>query len=95
MTAPQGHQNQQTGSGQHQDSTGERDSAHAAGSPATTEAAAGIPQQAGRVRESVEAPLAGEVNADQPDAQADETDPSEVQNPSDRIEEHPEDQNSG
>jgi hypothetical protein len=103
MTAQQGSQNQTADPGQMpregglgKDAESGRDSAHAAGSPGTTEAAAGIPQQAGRVEEAVETPveekdgLAGQVGSQPGGGNS-----SEVKEQADRIEEHPEDQNSG
>lgn len=104
MTAQQGNQNPSTDPGQMpregslgKDAESGRDSAHAAGSPGTTEAAAGIPQQAGRVEEAVETPVEeqGEGLAGQAGSQPGGGNPSEVQEQTDRIEEHPEDQNSG
>jgi len=102
MTAQQGNQNQTRDPGQMpregslgKDAENERDSAHAAGSPGTTEAAAGIPQQAGRVEDAVETPVEDKGLAGQVGSQPGGGNPSEVKEQSDRIEEHPEDQNSG
>jgi|GEM_PF-2152164 len=103
MTAQQGSQNQSADRGQMpregsvgQDAENGRDSAHAAGSPGTTEAAAGIPQQAGRLEEAAETPVEEENGlAGQGGSLPEGDDPSEVPEQAGRIEEHPEDQNSG
>lgn len=105
MTAQQGNQNQSTDPGQMpregslgKDAESGRESAHAAGSPATTEAASGIPQQAGRVEKAVETPVEEETEnglAGQVGSQPGGGNPSEAPRQTDRIEEHPEDQNSG
>lgn len=97
MTAQQGHPESQQPeqAGQEGGLAHERGSAQGAGSPGTTEVAAGIPQQAGRPEESSETPIEDIGSPDKAGSSADDTDPADVAAPDEPIEEHPEDQNSG